>query len=831
MKKLFFYFLILYSFSSVLAQNAADVDTAFGPYPGFNGKINTTIQQPDGKILVGGDFTKYKGITCKYFVRLFPDGSIDTSFNLTILFNTWSHATLWNRAISSVLQPDGKIILSGDNFNPNNNNSVYDSVIRLNSDGSSDTSFNIGGSGFFHDLSSYVLIRKIVIQPDGKIIIAGIFTTYNTVNINNILRLNTDGSLDTTFNSGTSFNGLTYSIALQSDNKIIAVGSFTNYNGYTRRQIIRLNSDGSVDLTFSIGVGFNDSGTPASVLIQPDGKIVVAGSFTTYKNVPQNGIIRLLANGDKDPTLVTGAGFYTSPFGPGITNMVIDNLGNFIVGGQFTKYNNIDVSNCVRLSTNGDLDTTFTVTNSSVIYSFLIQNDQKILLAGDKYISRVNSNSTVDYTFDYGSGFNTLFGYYRGDTLIQPDGKIIVGGYFSLYKLRYEPGIIRLNADGTKDTSFNVPNFDVGQTEKLILQPDGKIIAIGTFRLAGTIPFLNSLRLNTNGSLDTTFNGANFYGTVYAFQPDGKILLCYQNIIRRLNTDGSLDNTFNTGSGFNSYLYSVAVQSDGKIIVVGDFTLFNGEQILKMVRLLPNGSLDTTFNSGEGFNSSPRTICLQPDGKILVGGYFESYNVISALGIVRINSDGSYDSTFNAGININGVNSIIIQSDGKIVAGANRTYFVSGYLKNLVRFNNDGSLDNTFDIGTGFDMGDTSSYVSKLNLQSDGKILVSGDFKNYKSVSSSMLVRLNGGNTVLSNDSFSNDKLVLYPNPTHDYIYLQLPSGNRNYDYEIVDLTGKLILQKTNTDSVIDVQFLSNGIYILKVKSEMGVYITKFIKE
>ena len=139
----------------------------------------------------------------------------------------------------------------------------------------------------------------------------------------------------------------------------------------------------------------------------------------------------------------------------------------------------------------------------------------------------------------------------------------------------------------------------------------------------------------------------SFYGSEITLQADGKILVCNGNQIKRLNSNGTIDATFNIGTGFSGNVRYAAIQPDGKIIAVGDFTLFNGEQYQRIVRLLSNGSVDTTFNVGEGFNNSTWTVSFQPDGKILVGGDFGSYNLISSWGIVRINTDGSCDTSFN----------------------------------------------------------------------------------------------------------------------------------------------------------------------------------------
>ncbi len=815
MKKLIINIFLFFSFSIAFAQNAADVETSFGAVPGFNGEINSIVQQPDGKILVGGDFTKYKGLTCNYFVRLLPDGTVDNTLNL--------ETTFWYGVYSIAIQPDGKILVGGGYSTPINGLKV--GIIRLNSDGSTDYSFDA-----MEKFVGTVRVKDIDLQPDGKIVLIGGFTQYDSVSRKGIVRINSDGSLDTSFNPGTGFDYYLESLVIQPDGKMLIVGAFTGYNGYTRNRIIRLNPDASVDLSFNVGTGFN--GTTKAILLQPDGKIVVAGNFATYKNVTQKNLIRLLTNGDKDTTLDSGTGFYT--YGSGINDLKIDAFGNFIVGGQFTQYDNIDKKNCVRLSSNGTLDNTFTFFSDPFkINSILIQNDQKIILGGEHYFARVNSNSSFDYTFDYGSGLNSSTGW-PVENIIQPDGKIIVGGNFSLYGLHDEIGLIRLNSDGTKDTTFNIGFLDNALTKKILLQPDGKIILLGEFHsILGNGANYNFIRLNADGSQDMTFatSGASYSDFDMVLQADGKILVCGGFQVRRLNSNGTVDSTFNTGSGFNYYVKSVAVQPDGKIIVVGDFSVFNGEQHLRIVRLLPNGSIDTTFNTGEGFNGTARTIKFQTDGKILVGGSFGSYNLISAWGVVRINTDGSHDSTFNTGFSINDVNSLAIQTDGKIIAGGYKSYFVNSYLTNLIRFNSDGSVDTTFDIGTGFDMGDTNSFITKINLQADGKILISGDFTSYKSVGSSNLIRLNGGNSVLFNEDFLNTKLILFPNPAKDYINISLPSENLNYEYQILDLTGKTIIQNKSSNSSIDVESLSEGVYIIKVKSQQKEFISKFIKK
>ncbi|MEY3470703.1 MAG: hypothetical protein RLZZ223_53, partial [Candidatus Parcubacteria bacterium] len=149
---------------------------------------------------------------------------------------------------------------------------------------SRDTSFNIG-TGFNN------WVYSLALQSDGKILVGGDFTSYQGVGANYIIRLNSDGSRDTSFNLGTGFNDSIASLALQSDGKILVGGWFSNYNGDTVNRIVRLNSNGSIDSSFNIGTGFN--GSVYSLALQSDGKILVGGYFTSYQDQPAGYLIRV----------------------------------------------------------------------------------------------------------------------------------------------------------------------------------------------------------------------------------------------------------------------------------------------------------------------------------------------------------------------------------------------------------------------------------------------------------------------------------------------------------------------------------------------------------
>jgi uncharacterized delta-60 repeat protein len=176
----------------------------------------------------------------------------------------------------------------------------------------------------------------MVLQSDGKIVVVGYFSQFNTVATNHIIRLNSDGTRDTSFNIGSGFNNYPYGIVQQTDGKFVIIGAFTSYNGVSANKIIRLNLDGSVDSSFNNGSGFNDLTT--KIAIQSDGKFVIAGHFTSYNGSSINRIIRLNSDGTRDTSFNPGSGF--------INNYVINGLGvlsngQIIVAGSFDRYNDV----------------------------------------------------------------------------------------------------------------------------------------------------------------------------------------------------------------------------------------------------------------------------------------------------------------------------------------------------------------------------------------------------------------------------------------------------------------------------------------------------------
>jgi uncharacterized delta-60 repeat protein len=370
------------------------------------------------------------------------------------------------------------------------------------------------------------------------------------------------GSLDMTFNPGSGAGGPIPQIrcmAVQTNGQIIIGGYFTKYNGVNRSHIARLNTDGSLDTSFDPGVGPDDG--VLALALQPDAKILIGGHFAFLNDIPWKQPARLRSDGSVDLSFGTSSGgAYSSAYG-----IALQADGKVIVGGSFTV-SGTNLNQIVRLNTNGTLDVTF-LNPSTGIYSY------------------ISTPKAVG---------------------LQSNGQIVVGGDFTSINGTPRNYLARLNTGGDVDTSFNALIQD-GNVQNLFVTPQDKIVIGGSF---------------------TSINGYS------------------RNQIARLNADGSVDTTFNPGLGVNGSVSAVAVQTDGKVIVAGQFGQFDGINCPGLARLNTNGTFDVTFNAGTGAAYSYSThgvacVASQPDGKTLIGGSFSSFNGTNINGIARLNSDAS----------------------------------------------------------------------------------------------------------------------------------------------------------------------------------------------
>jgi uncharacterized delta-60 repeat protein len=658
-------------------------DAAFNPSgTGADGAVFVVIVLPDGKLMISGNFTRYNGVAAVRIARLNQDGSLDSSFS--------PQGTSANAGPQDmIIQPDGKILICG-NFTLFNG-TIRNRVARLNADGTLDTAFN-------PNVNNYV--EELVLQPDGKIFIGGDFTSVGGTSRNGVARLNADGTLDSSFNVGTgvtnSFQtgGQVYAAERQSDGKIIIGGIFNFYNGVARNNIARLNTDGSLDITFQTNL---DSTSVEFFAVQPDGKILAVGDFYSGFHI---GIVRFNTDGSIDQTFYGG---WVDDYG---FVVALQGDGRILYGGLFSHYANQQRQGLARLETDGGTDGFApTFTGDPMVRAIVQQPDGKILVGGQfrqaggllrPDIARFNLDGSVDTSFDAGAnwlGYNAATVW---SMALQGDGKILVGGSFNGADSGWANYVLRLNADGSRDDSFHY-NDSLLTVSDVVVQPDGKILLAGLFQGFQGSFFNGIVRLLPDGSYDSAFTTSGANNNVYAIRllPNGQAIIVGgftnyggtpRNRIARINADGTLDTSFDAGLSANSSVYDAAVLANGQMYVGGFFSTFNGlPNTNDIVRLNSNGSVDTSFSSGaSGFAGGIYSLSPQPDGKILAGGNFSSYNGSAVNQLALLAGNGSLDPLFTSPLDSSARNIVyrlVKQSDGKTLVGGTFTVPLKGILR------------------------------------------------------------------------------------------------------------------------------------------------------
>jgi uncharacterized delta-60 repeat protein len=553
-------------------------------------------------------------------------------------------------------------------------------VVRYNVNGSLDASFDTDGRALIDLAAAGSRANTVAIQADGKIVLGGsLREAVGTVTDFAVARLNTDGSLDNSFDGDgkltTKFSTATTSIVdirLQGDGKIVAVGNSTL--GSARDiAMARYNTDGALDSSFDgDGKLTTDIGDDLveSMAIQPDGKMVVCGqSFAAPNTLVAFMSARYNTDGSLDNSY-NGNGKLLTPI-PGKLGRAnaafIRQDGKIILAGHANTFVVSDFA-VLRYEANGTLDTGFDGDGIAVvepgnsadwIQDMTVQPDGKILAGGYSFGGYLN---TTVARFLPGGALDTGFGdqgsvtysiedldTFTNDVLVQPDGKILVsvGSYL--------PGryvTLRYNANGTPDNSFGtagVATISVGiqsdNAAAMALQPDGKILVAGYSNDSPSVGILSMIRMNPNGTLDNSFGSggsSRFFFTQHqnsintmALQNDGKIVIAGSDsqsgsegfFVCRFTSNGGFDNSSGDAGaayatfGANSHGSSVAIQNDGKIVVSGSNNTLDGA----VARFNTNGTPDNSFD-GDGKMVVPRQngtqylisdIALQPNGKIV----------------------------------------------------------------------------------------------------------------------------------------------------------------------------------------------------------------------
>ena len=844
MKKHYLLLILLFSLTITNAQNPTDLNPNFDTkdyLPNIPLYTNEFALQSDGKVVVIGNPCSYKLYNDQQLsgkngiIRLNSDLSIDDTFETGVGFDLIPQ--------SVAIQSDDKILVSGY-FNSYNGNPVK-KIIRLNEDGSIDTTFNLSSAGF--NTAAVTNISLIKILPDDKIMICGKFDFKINQKFygRNLVRLNTDGTVDKTFQPGTGFPYTMFKFEIQPDDKIVRVYENT-YNNETSYKIDRLNPNGDIDLSFNAIEGFGTV-RPATTVgytdmfdcqvgIQEDGKILFGGCFYKFQYGNTSGLIRFNSDGTKDSSFN-----YTVPGYPAATvKQFIILPNNKILNLNLSLINEDGTSDNMPIA-NLDLNSSSNKILLNSANKLLIYTENALRVDNTEIIS--NNFVQLDLTTNEINKNLQLSTYFEGKDILQNVNEdiIILGNSKNNFNIKYHDGIKLLNKNGALiqnnnlyNNLFNGTQSNSNSFKKGLIQPDGKIIVLKHIN-----PSTNSIiRFNSDFSLDPTFSCSlsDDFATI-ALQADGKIVVASnsQTKIYRLNSDGSLDNSFLPNLpeiGFNEGIYTLAVQKDTKILVAGAFSSYNGVKTNKILRLNSDGSIDTTFQSQVPLGGYIYSLGLQSDGKIVIGGENLGWENNDYVALKRLNIDGTLDNTFNSYFTKTGhyIRKIIIEPNNKILFFTNiNNDYIQYDTNELKRLESNGTVDPTFDIGDGFD-----GNINSIFRQKDGGILVTGGFTKYRNDWSNGTVLLNGENTSLNTQNFTYNNLnaiIVYPNPVKDFFNVSLKDNSQVNSVKIYNILGELVVNHfdKNGISTLNVSNLNKGVYSIILNSNKKLS-SKFIK-
>jgi uncharacterized delta-60 repeat protein len=758
--------------------------------------------------------------------------SLDPNFNAPF-FVTPDHGS------RVVLLPNGKYVgcfLNIDTITDQQTSSLN----QYFGNGTLDTSFHFNGDYFATEAAAL---------PDGRLIVFAARYSYGQ-GISQVLRLNLDGSIDNSFNSAATtvtesspgaVTQLVRTILIQSDGKILLCGLFPDSGGATSNEhVVRLLSDGTIDPDFTsptfTGSTIGGQGVWARPAIQPDGKIIVANDFTKADNVSCPGVVRLNPNGTLDTTFNAFGFSRVRPAVP-IRGALVQSDGKIVLGGKFVV--GTTLAALVRLNSDGSIDPSYILSNVTGTLNGANGGIRDMLLtSGDKPLAvalsvyRFNADGSLDSTFSPPVLIDAspIAQVAVGVTVNQlPDGRVLVGGLFDSVANAATPtnffprwSVAQFNTDGSLDTSLTTSHKE-GQRlapSSYIRQSDGSTsIAFNQTSLAGfpAIPH-NFGRLLSSGALDSSFD------PLAALNPNGPLTSSFIALGFTGFNDGSLLVTGFDGASANyghllangnedpNYHADPAVKfatafmrSDGKLLVDGFYTIFgtgvanpsaenaaNGTQ----VRLInSDGSVDTSFlldasivaaTQQRDVNDQLISIQLGSSVLTLMGGDKILFGYLSSDGsyhLVRLNPDGSIDLTFvevTFPVSVNSGKQTFIDPkhperglqtftayqtsdtpvkqakavlDNKVIVMGSFNSYGGTPAHGLLRVNPNGSPDPTFNIGSGAQWTQTQETgtfhpsIDNLEVGLDDKLLLTGTFEAFNGTAAPGIISLNPDGT------------------------------------------------------------------------------------
>jgi uncharacterized delta-60 repeat protein len=542
--------------------------------------------------------------------------SLDPSFHIPEVYRNAG-------ALDAIQQADGKwVILARQvgQYERVENLPYRVSVVRYNADGSLDQAF-VQNAG---SLTAATAVQQL---PNGQLLFLNGKWQQGAVQRSYLVRLNADGTLDPGLNvpvPATQYPNYTAQFAdmvVQPDGKVVLVA--TNSSGMMAAEyIMRLLPDGTPDPGFNVGTGANDSVT--AVEQQPDGKLVIGGTFTLIDGIPRRSLARLLTDGRVDQAF-QGPVFWT------VKDMAIEATGSILVASD-DRGPSGSSNGLVRLTANGALDPSLVLSgpyanrpaeevqvlpNGQILALFNPNNwvNGGYIFQPGTQVARLQSSGAADASLQQGSGANNFV----LSIWAQSNGDVLLAGTFGSFSGQRRDGVALLQSTGALSAGLAPRLQFQGLVTSVARQSDGKLWITGDFNSIDGQRTDGLARLLPDGQYDSSFHFVGSVGKTIAVQPDGRLLVLGSvaagQAVRRLLVDGTPDPSFATTLQYTqSYggIRFLQVQPDGRILVGGGIIDQAGK--VGITRLLPTGQVDNSFvppNQAE-------PLLLQPDGNILV---------------------------------------------------------------------------------------------------------------------------------------------------------------------------------------------------------------------
>ena len=781
------------------------------------GLVYSAFEQTDGKKIVTGSYSRVNGAASAQLVRFNTNGTIDATFQQ----NVGTTSPVYRVAQTS----NGQLLLTSFTTSTFTVSGITrNSIIRLNNDGTPDASFDTGvGTNSSSPGSSVDFTLPL---PNGQVLATGGFNSFNGVAVNNIVRLNASGGVDATFNSGSGADDYIGTSALLPTGKILIAGYFTAYNGGGRNGMARLNADGSLDNSFVPNL-------PAlagvdNFAVQPDGKIVVAG----YLDGNTAGLVRLNADGSRDNSFnvpsTIGAGSVYSYYAQGIE---IQTDGKLLVAFH-DGTSNLPVT---RLNANGSIDPTFApIITGFNFYSMTLLASGKVLVAGRSALLSSTANNALLQLNTNGSLDNSFLPTFQSlgsiaNVVRQADGKLIASGNFNEVNGQSVNQLARFNTDGTLDGTYQGAVNVSGAPVDLALQPDGRLLVLNfssVQRLLATGALDNSF-----ASLALGLNGNNRL----LLQSDGRIVVGGRSLgtaaaVVRLLADGTRDNSFSTpvgtGTARMTVVLALAQQADGRLLAAGTYAPATGSTFSTVRRLETNGTFDTSYSPGTILSGTGagtiNSLALQADGKLVLGGIFSTVGGTPASNLARRSTTGMLDAGFTSPTFASGsVSKVLIQPNGRILLGG--FFTASGVASNLGRLLNTGAADASYATTAV-----PNSTVRALLVQPDGGIVAGGQFTTISGQTAGGIARITAPNVLaVQTPATVAAHTEAWPVPTHEQLNVQTDASAHAQSLDLFDVLGRSVrhaeLRAGATSASLRCDGLPAGTYLLRVNYAEGV--------